>query len=108
MVSGGSFVNKDIPPYTMVARTPAQYAGVNHRGLKRRGFPQEQIEELQAIYRAIYRTNRNMSQALAYVDKEFKPTARRDEILKFIRSSQRGVCRGYRYMDRTNGNGNGH
>ncbi|MFW5658574.1 MAG: acyl-ACP--UDP-N-acetylglucosamine O-acyltransferase [Bacteroidota bacterium] len=100
MISGGSFVNKDIPPYTMVARTPAQYAGVNHRGLKRRSFSDEQVAELQQIYRIIYRSGRNITQALAYIDSELPQSPLRDEVLAFVRNSPRGICRGYRYMER--------
>jgi hypothetical protein len=35
----------------------------------------------------------NFSQALEYVEKEFKPSQDRDYILEFIRKSERGVIR---------------
>ena len=38
MVSGGSLVRKDVPPYTKAAREPLSYVGVNSIGLRRRGF----------------------------------------------------------------------
>ncbi len=38
MVSGGTLVRKDIPPYVKVAREPMSYAGINSVGLRRRVF----------------------------------------------------------------------
>ena len=38
MISGGTLVRKDIPPYVKVAREPMSYAGINSVGLRRRGF----------------------------------------------------------------------
>jgi hypothetical protein len=35
----------------------------------------------------------NISQALEYIEKEFKPSADRDYILEFIRKSDRGIIR---------------
>ncbi len=54
MLSGGSLVRKDVPPYTKAAREPLTYAGVNSVGLRRRGFAAEKINEIQEIYRYIF------------------------------------------------------
>ena len=43
MVSGGTLVRKDIPPYIKVAREPISYAGINSIGLRRRGFTNEKF-----------------------------------------------------------------
>jgi UDP-N-acetylglucosamine acyltransferase len=54
MISGGSLVRKDVPPYTKAAREPLTYAGVNTVGLRRRGFSTEKIGEIQEVYRYIF------------------------------------------------------
>lgn len=95
MVSGGSLIRKDIPPYVKVAREPITYAGINSVGLRRRGVSNEKIIEIQAIYRAIFQSKMNVSQAVAYIEKEMEPTPERDEILQFIQNSQRGIVKGY-------------
>lgn len=95
MVSGGSLIRKDIPPYVKVAREPMTYAGINSVGLRRRGVSNDKIIEIQSIYRAIFQMKMNVSQALDYVGKEMQPTLERDEILEFIRNSQRGIIKGY-------------
>ena len=47
MISGGSLIRKDIPPYVKVAREPMSYAGINSVGLRRRDFSNEKIFEIQ-------------------------------------------------------------
>ncbi len=95
MISGGTLVRKDIPPYIKVAREPMAYAGINSIGLRRRGFSNDKIFEIQKIYRAIFQMKMNVSQAAGYIEKEMLPTAERDEILEFIRNSPRGIVKGY-------------
>ena len=95
MVSGGSLIRKDIPPYSKVAREPMTYAGINSVGLRRRGMSNEKIIEIQNIYRVIFQMKMNVSQALAYAEKELASTPERDEILLFIQNSQRGIIKGY-------------
>lgn len=94
-VTGGTLVRKDVPPFIKAAREPISYAGVNSVGLRRRGFTPEQIAEIQNIYRVLFVQNRNLSKALDLVEAEFAATELRDEILAFVRSSDRGVVRGF-------------
>ena len=95
MVSGGSLIRKDIPPYIKVARAPMTYAGINSVGLRRRGMSNEKIIEIQNIYRVIFQMKMKVSQALAYAEKELASTPERDEIVLFIQNSQRGIIKGY-------------
>lgn len=95
MISGGSLIRKDIPPYVKVGRVPITYAGINSVGLRRRGYSNEKIFEIQKIYRAIFQMKLNVSQAVSYIEKEMLPTLERDEILTFIQNSPRGIVKGY-------------
>lgn len=95
MVSGGSLVRKDIPPYTKAAREPLTYCGVNTIGLRRRGFTSEKISEIQDTYRIIFLKGLNNSKALDLVDKEIATSPERDYIVDFIRNSERGVMKGF-------------
>jgi len=98
ILSGGSLVGKDVPPYIKAARAPLSYAGVNSIGLRRRGFSAEQINEIQEIYRYIYLRGLNTSQAASLIENEMKPSEERDEILSFIRQSERGIMKGYKTL----------
>lgn len=95
MISGGSLVRKDVPPYTKSAREPLSYVGINSIGLRRRGFSPEKIKEIQDIYRIIYLKGYNVSQALDVIEAEMPATSERDEILSFISRSSRGIMKGY-------------
>lgn len=95
MISGGTLVRKDIPPYVKVAREPMSYAGINSVGLRRRGFTNEKIFEIQKIYRYLFQLKMNVTQAMALIEKEMLPTVERDEILEFIKNSPRGIVKGY-------------
>lgn len=95
MVSGGSLVRKDVPPYTKAGREPLSYAGINSIGLRRRGFSNEKIAEIQEIYRYIFLKGLNNSKAVDLVELEMTPSKERDEILNFFRYSDRGIMKGY-------------
>ena len=95
MISGGSLIRKDIPPYVKVAREPISYAGINSVGLRRRGFTNDKIFEIQTIYRAIFQMKMNTTQAIEFIEKEMLPTVERDEIIQFIQNSPRGIVKGY-------------
>lgn len=97
MMQGGSLVNKDVPPYIVCARNPISYAGINVVGLRRRGFSAEQISTLQEIYRMIFSSDLNTTDALLAVEADFPPSDLRDEVVDFIRNSHRGILKGNNY-----------
>ena len=94
-VTGGSLVRKDVPPFVKAAREPLSYVGINSIGLRRRGFTSEKIREIQNIYRILYQKNYNNTQAMEKIEAEMEDTPERDEIMLFIRNSQRGIMKGY-------------
>lgn len=95
MLQGGALVNKDIPPYIRAAREPISYAGINIVGLKRRRFSSETINEIEEIYRLLYNSGMNVSEAVAHIEAEVACNEVRDTILNFVRNSERGIVRGY-------------
>jgi UDP-N-acetylglucosamine acyltransferase len=95
MIEGGSMVSKDVPPFIKAGRYPLAYEGLNSVGLRRNGFTNEKINEIQDIYRVLFVHNRNLTKAMHIVESESIVTAERDEILSFIKDSERGVLKGY-------------
>jgi len=92
MIQGGALVNKDIPPYCMAARYPIAYEGVNKVGLHRRGYSSQQIDAIADVYRTIYDSELNVSQALDEAAK-LPESVERDVIIAFVRASKRGIVR---------------
>lgn len=94
-ISGGALVRKDVPPFVKGAREPLSYVGINSIGLRRRGYSTDKIREIQNIYRILYQSNNNNTQAATIIEAEMEATPERDDILQFIRSSKRGIMKGY-------------
>lgn len=99
MISGGSLVRKDVPPFAKAAREPLTYNGINSIGLKRRGFTDEKIREIQDIYRLIYLQGHSTTKAIGLVNEQFEDTDEKNEIVNFIQSSSRGIIKGYNGSD---------
>jgi len=95
MVSGGSLVRKDVPPFTKAGKEPLSFIGINSIGLRRRGFDKEKIREIQDVYRILYQKNYNTTQALGIIEAEMEATKERDQVILFIKNSQRGIMKGY-------------
>jgi len=95
MISGGSLVRKDVPPFVKAAHEPLSYVGINSVGMRRRGFSNDTIAEVQEIYRTIFVKGYRNSHAVEIVENEIKASPERDSILTFIRNSSRGIMRGF-------------
>ena len=89
MIQGGSRVTKDVPPFVTAGRDPLSFAGVNSIGLRRRGYNNEQIRDIQDVYRYLYQSGMNTSHAVERITAELPATKERDEILLFIKNSPR-------------------
>ena len=93
MIQGGSKINKDIPPFAIIAREPITFCGINSVGLNRRGFTPEQIHTIQEVYRLLYQNGMNTTQALEAIEATIPQSAERDAIVAFVRVSTRGIVR---------------
>jgi len=93
MLSGGSMISKDVPPYVLAGHRPLVYGGINFVGLRRRGYTMEQMNLIREIYRIIYKSGFNTAEGCDKVEAAFSPSPERDMILNFIRSSKRGIIR---------------
>jgi UDP-N-acetylglucosamine acyltransferase len=95
IIQGGSRVGKDVPPYVTAGRDPLSYAGLNLVGLRRRGFSNDQIREIQEIYRILYQSGLNMTQATEKIYTEIPDSNEKETVVSFLKSAERGIIRGY-------------
>lgn len=93
MLQGGSRFSKDIPPYIIAGRDPIAYCGINIVGLRRHGFSNELIENIHNVYRIIYQSGLNVSEALEKVKKEIPSSPEIEYIIEFVQNSKRGIIR---------------
>jgi len=95
MIQGGSRISKDIPPYVTAGREPISFCGINTIGLRRRGYVNDEIREIQDIYRYLYLLGLNTTNALEKIEEELPESKYREQIVSFVRKSERGILRGY-------------
>ncbi len=91
MIGAGARVIKDVPPYTLAGNEPLGFSGVNAVGLRRRGFNQGQIDAIREAYRMIYHSGMNIGDGTRAVSELYEDDPEVEEIIRFIRESQRGV-----------------
>ncbi len=92
-VGGGSRLPQDVPPFIRVAGNPVEVAGVNSVGLKRRGFDEVSLRNLKQAYRLLYRSGLNVSQALDRIASDCRLDTHIENLMAFIRRSERGIVR---------------
>lgn len=93
MVGGGTRFSQSILPYSMVARDPAAFCGLNLVGLKRRGFERELINRIHETYQIIMGQGK-LNDKLERVKNEIPMSKEIQYILDFIDwTGQRGFIR---------------
>ena len=94
---GGHYrVAKDIPPYIIAAGEPIAYHGLNIIGLKRRGFTNETIRDIKHTCRLIFRSDYNVSEAIKKIEENGDLNPEVQNLVKFIKNSERGIIQGIR------------
>jgi len=89
----GARINKDVPPFVMVGEGRARPRGLNVEGLKRRGFSQPRIRSLKEAYRALYRSDLSLAQALQRLQELERDSDDVMELRAFVASRHRSIVR---------------
>jgi UDP-N-acetylglucosamine acyltransferase len=92
-LAGGCIVQRDVPPYIMVAGNPAIPHVVNSEGLKRRGFGEEQIRNIREAYRIVYRSDLKLADAMEKLRAMGTTQPEVRVFAEFIASSTRSIVR---------------
>ena len=93
MVGGGFRCQQDIIPYAMAGGYPMKIVGLNSLGLKRRGFAPETIKTLEQVYKFLFRSKLNTTQAVEQIKSEIEPIKEVQMILDFLERSNRGIVK---------------
>lgn len=93
MIGGNTRVNADVPPFFLYSGFNVEPRALNLVGLKRAGFGTGQIAALKNAYRLLYRSGLKLEEALCRIETEIR-TPEATHLVRFIRSSERGICRG--------------
>ena len=93
ILGAGSMVSKDITPYCNATGDRVRLRGLNLEGLRRRGFSRDRIDALKKAYRIIFQSGLKTKEALQKARTEIPQTREVGHMIRFIESSERGVCR---------------
>ncbi len=93
MISGGSMVTQDIPPFSIAQGARAKTVGINQIGMKRRGFSEDSVRAVKQAYKLIFRSGLKLEEALEQVVAELSGFPEVEEFTGFIRCSTRGIAR---------------
>lgn len=93
MVGAGAMVAQDVPPFSIVQGDRARIWGMNLIGLRRHGFTSETVEVLRRTFRYLFQQGLALATAVETLSEQERSVAEVVELLDFVRSSKRGVCR---------------
>lgn len=93
LIGGCSAVSMDVPPYAIAVGNRARILKVNNIGLERKGFSKEAIAKIKKAYRYLLSPSMNTTQALVRIEEDLPSTPEIQNLLSFIRSSERGICK---------------
>ena len=92
MIGGNTRVNSDVPPFFLYSGFNIEAKGLNLVGLKRAGYKSSDVSVLKKAYQTLYRSGLKLEEALSQIEAEM-PTPETLHLVKFIRASERGICR---------------
>lgn len=90
MYSGTS---RDVPAYTMIGGQPPTPKGINSEGLKRRGFSADQIRNIRAAYRVVFRKGLKLAEAIAELEQVVSRQPELEIFIDSLKNSERGILR---------------
>jgi UDP-N-acetylglucosamine acyltransferase len=94
-IGGFSVITRDALPYikTVGDRNHAKIYGINSVGLQRKSLPERSIEELKQVYRVLFRSKMNTTEALLKAHETAWTAPEVATLMQFMESSHRGFIR---------------
>jgi len=92
MIGGLARVVKDVVPYTLI-EGDSEACSLNVVGIRRSAIGAEAAAQIKKIYKLVYRSGLNVSQALAEAAELGALAPEAEKMVSFIKSSERGICK---------------
>ena len=91
LVQGGCRLKKDVPPYIVTTTNPTSYYGVNVEVLKHFNVSEKIIQHIAQAYGLIFHSKVSIADALIRVVQEVPMSDEIENIISFIKSSNKGL-----------------
>ncbi len=93
LIGGCSKVVQDVAPFMLADGNPAETRTVNKVGMERNGISEEAQSALRSAYKILFREGLTVPNALERVEKELPPLPEVQHLVRFVRSSERGISK---------------
>ncbi len=93
MLGGGAMCAQDVPPFSIAQGDRARLYGLNVIGLRRAGFGSEVLSALKEAWRVLFVGDLPRRTAIAQIHASLGDVPEVAELLAFLESTERGVCR---------------
>jgi UDP-N-acetylglucosamine acyltransferase len=93
IIGGCSKVVQDVPPFMLVDGNPGETRTVNKIGMERNGVEEKAQAAIRQAFRILFRESITVSNALARIEAELTGFAEVDHLVRFVRSSERGISK---------------
>jgi UDP-N-acetylglucosamine acyltransferase len=93
MVGGGAMCAQDVPPFSIAQGDRARLYGLNITGLRRGGIDAETVSVLKDAWRTLFVSDLPRRTAISRVREQHGTVEVVQDLLAFLQSSERGVCR---------------
>ena len=92
-VANNAAVTLDVPPFVMAVGQPAGAHSVNTEGLRRRGYTSEQIGNIRAAFKLLYRSGLRLAEAQARLAELATGQPELRPLVEFLPQATRGIVR---------------
>jgi UDP-N-acetylglucosamine acyltransferase len=92
-IGAGSYVNKDVPPYTIAEGHWARMRACNRVGLRRAGMNERVRRNIERALRVLLRPSLTIDAALETIRTQCETSPEIQSLLDFVASSEKGVAR---------------
>jgi UDP-N-acetylglucosamine acyltransferase len=92
-IANTAAVTRDVPPFVMAVGQPADAHSINAEGLKRRGYTPEQVRNIRAAFRVLYRSGLKLAEATARLEALAKDQPELLPLVEFLPQASRGIVR---------------
>jgi UDP-N-acetylglucosamine acyltransferase len=93
MLAAGSMIERDVPPFCLVAGDRAKLRAINRVGLTRRGIEPEVKRQIKDLFRALKDPGQSLAGIVDRFSKEESLAPAPLRMLEFIRQGSRGIVR---------------
>jgi len=93
IIGAGSKVTQDVPPFLLADGHPVRPHGLNHIGLRRRGFSPEEVAEIKRAYDIVFHCSLRVEEVIPELRKQFPNSPHITRIVSFLEQAERGIIR---------------